>query len=88
MLGVVYVYDLVKDNIYVARAMVGVRAAVVPIIFSALMKLFKSGMKDIFCYIVAACALALCLFSGISNVLIVVMGAAAGLIWRQGRNKA
>lgn len=87
MLGVVFLYDLVKDNVYVARAMVGVRAAVVPIIFSALTRLFKSGMKDLFCYLVALGALALCLFTGLNNVLVVLMGAAAGLMYREVRSR-
>ena len=85
MLGVVYVYDLVKDNLYVARAMIGVRAAVVPIIFSAMMKLFKSGIKDLFCALVAVGAFCLCLFTHMSNVLIVLLGAAAGLAWQEVR---
>jgi chromate transporter len=83
MLGVVFLYDLVKDNPYVANAMAGVRAAVVPIIFSALLKLFKAGMKDVFCYLIAAGALCLCLFTNISNVMIVLIGAAAGLIYQE-----
>jgi chromate transporter len=87
MLGVVYIYDLIKDNPYVARAMIGVRAAVVPIIFSALLKLFKSGMKDAFCYIIAAAAFGLCLFTNLNNVLIVLMGAAAGLAYMEGRGR-
>ena len=87
MLGVVFLYDLVKDNIYVARAMIGVRAAVVPIIFSALIKLFKSGMKDLMCYVIALGALALCLFTHVNNVLIVLMGAAAGLIVQEVRSR-
>ena len=85
MLGVVVLYDQVKDNLYVARAMVGVRASVVPVIFSALLKLFKSGMKDAFCYLIAAAAFCLCLFTEMSNVLIVLLGAAAGLLYREGR---
>ena len=57
MLLVVFIYDRVKDNLYVSRAMTGVRAAVVPIIISALLKLLKSGLKDAFCFLVAAAAL-------------------------------
>ena len=87
MIGVTFIYGMVKDNKYVARAMMGVRAAVVPIIISALRKLFKSGMKDVFCYIVALGAMALCLFTGINNVLIVVMGAAAGLMYMEVRSR-
>ncbi len=87
MLGVVFLYDLAKDNMYVARAMMGVRAAVVPIIFSALLKLFKSGMKDAACYVVALVALALCLFTNLNNVLIVLLGAAAGLLIQEVRQR-
>jgi chromate transporter len=87
MILVTFIYNLVKDNIYVARAMMGVRAAVVPIIFSALIKLFKPGMKDLFCYIVALCAMGLCLFSGLNNVLIVLLGAAAGLIYMEVKSR-
>ena len=87
MLGVVFIYDLVKDNPYVERAMFGVRAAVVPIIFSALLKLFKSGMKNLYCYLIAGGALALCLFTGVSNVLIVLMGAAAGLLYQEVKSR-
>lgn len=83
MLCVVFLYDLVKDNTYVARAMMGVRAAVVPIIFSAMLKLFKSGMKDAACYAVAMGAAILCLFVKLNNVLIVLLGAAAGLLIRE-----
>lgn len=87
MLGVVFIYDLIKDNVYVARAMIGVRAAVVPIIFSALLKLFKSGMKNIYCYLVAIGAAVLCLFTKTNNVLIVLMGAAAGLIYQEVKSR-
>ena len=87
MMLVTYVYTLVKDNPFVEKAMMGVRAAVVPIIFSALIKLFKSGMKDLFCYLIALCALSLCLFSGLNNVLIVLIGAAAGLIYMEVKSR-
>ena len=87
MLGVVFIYDLVKDNLYVARAMAGVRAAVVPIILSALIKLFKSGMKDAWCYVIALGALALCLFTNMNNVFIVLIGAAAGLLVQEVRSR-
>ena len=87
MLGVVFIYEMFKENVYVARAMMGVRAAVVPIIFSALLKLFKSGMKDAFCYVIALAALALCLFTKLNNVWIVLLGAAAGLMYQEGRQR-
>ena len=87
MMLVTYLYNLLKDNPYVDKAMVGVRAAVVPIIFSALIKLFKPGLKDLFCYLMALCALVLCLFTQLNNVLIVLIGAAAGLIYMEGKSR-
>ena len=87
MIGVTFIYGMVKDNPYVARAMMGVRAAVVPIIFSALLKLFRSGMKDLFCYLIALVALSLVLFTGLNNVLIVLIGAAAGLIYMEVKSR-
>ena len=87
MLLVVFVYDRVKDNLYVSRAMTGVRAAVVPIIISALLKLLKSGLKDAFCFLVAAAALGLCLFTNMNNALIVLLGAIAGLCWQEVQNR-
>lgn len=83
MIAVTFLYTAVKDNIWVARAMTGVRAAVVPIIISALMKLLKAGLKDFPCYVIAAAALALSFFAGVNNVLIVLLGAAAGLIYME-----
>ena len=83
MIGVAFLYALVKENPYVAMAMAGVRAAVVPIIISALVKLFKAGMRNLFSYLVAAAAFCLSLFTGVNNVLIVLSGAAAGLIYME-----
>lgn len=87
MVAVTFLYGMVKDNVFVARAMIGVRAAVVPIIISALVKLFKAGMKDVFCYVVAICAMFLCLFGVINNVLIVILGALAGIIYMEVRER-
>ncbi len=88
MIAVTFLYGLIKDNRFVEYAMIGVRAAVVPIIISALLKLVRSGLKDVFCYLIALGALALCLFTGISNVLIVVLGAAAGLVYMEVKERA
>jgi chromate transporter len=80
MYGVTFVYGLVCNNLYIARAMMGVRAAVVPIILCALLNLTKSALKDRICWLIAIVAGSLSLFTGLSNVLIVVIGAAAGLL--------
>ena len=80
MMGVVFAYNMFRDNLYVARAMMGVRAAVVPIILCALSKMFKSAMKDWVCYAIALGSLVLSLFTGVSNVLIVILGGLIGLM--------
>lgn len=80
MYAVTFLYSLLHDNVYIARAMMGVRAAVVPIILCAMLKLTKSALKDWFCWIIALAAAALALFTGLSNLFIVGLGAAAGLI--------
>lgn len=79
MMGVVYCYELMRENLYVSYAMMGVRAAVVPIIICALGKMFHTAMKDWLCYLIAICALMLGFFTGMSNVLIVLLGAVAGI---------
>jgi chromate transporter len=88
MIAVTFIYGMVKDNVYVARAMMGVRAAVVPIIVSALVKLFKAGMKDAFCYGIAAMALLLSLFTPINNVFIVLAGALMGILYTEVKHRA
>ena len=58
-----------------------------PKLLSALLKLLKSGLKDVFCYLVAICAFCLCQFTTLNNVLIVLLGAAAGLIYQEVRSR-
>ncbi|MBR1584094.1 MAG: chromate transporter [Clostridia bacterium] len=85
MIGITLVYALIKDHPLAARAMMGVRAAVVPIIISAMTKLFRAGMKDAFCCLLAAGGMALCLFTKINNVWIVLLGAGLGLMYMEVR---
>lgn len=85
MILVTALYSLFSSNVYVAYAMRGVRAAVAPIILNALLGLTRSGLKDILCYVIAAAAFALCVFTGVSNVVIILLCATVGLIiqWRK-----
>ena len=88
MLLVTTAYAAFRDHPLVSRAMAGVRAAVVPIIVSALLKLLKAGIRDLPGILIAAAAFALCLSGRISNVLIVLIGAAAGLLIREVKTRA
>lgn len=82
MLAVVtFFYTAFRDNEYVARALVGVRAAVVPIIAMAALKLRKGAFKDgVPSYVLMLGALALGLFTKISIIYIILGAAAAGII--------
>ncbi len=76
-------YKAFRDNVYVARALVGVRAVVAPIILSAVWKLQKTGTKLKFpmylALLAAACVLSL--IFDVSSVLVVLMGVAVGVIY-------
>ena len=72
-------YNNFKDNTYVARALVGVRASVVPIIGSACLKLRHGAYSDSIGYLFTAAALILALFFNVNNILIVLSGAIAAL---------
>ena len=73
-------YTAFRDNVYVARALVGVRAAVPPIIAGAALRLRKGAFAGgAFSYIVCAAALAVTLFTGISIVWAVIGSAILGI---------
>ena len=80
-------YTAFKDNVYVARAMVGVRAAVVPIIGQAAMKLWKGAFKDMWGYGIALIALLLCLLTPVNNLIVIFGAAGAGLLLMEVKNR-
>ena len=65
---VTWCYTQVKDNLYVSRAMTGVRAAVAPVVASAALKLRKAALTDRAGYVFLFLAFALYLFGGLSMV--------------------
>lgn len=75
-----FFYSNIKDNIYVARALVGIRASIVPIIGSAAMRLCKTALRDTTTYLICAAAFCLFLFTSINNIFIVLFGGLCGLI--------
>ncbi|MBQ6550461.1 MAG: chromate transporter [Lachnospiraceae bacterium] len=77
---VTYLYTWFRDNVYVARALRGVRAAVVPIIFSATLKLYPAALHDWFTYVILGAGVALLLFTDINAILIIVGAAVIGLL--------
>lgn len=83
--AVTWFYTLVKDNPYVARAMTGVRAAVVPIMLSAATSLRKAALAERSSWLFLLLAFCLYLFFNVSCVLIVLISGLLGFLlctWR------
>lgn len=76
---VTFFYSSIRDNLMAARALNGVRCAVIPIILGAAWRLKDKSLVSRAGCVLAACALAVCTFTGVSLVLVVAFGAAAGL---------
>ena len=72
-------YAAFRDNQWIAAAMTGIRAAVVPIILSAAVGMAKSAFKFPPCFIVMLVTLALYLFLDMNCVYLVLIGAASGI---------
>lgn len=67
-------YGLLKDNVWMASILQGIRSAVVPIIGVATISLGKSGLKNKMCWIICVVSALLCYFTDINNIVIVLMG--------------
>ena len=75
-----YCYVLFKENIWVAKMLGGVRAAVVPIILSAAIKLCKGAFPEKICYALCIGGCVLNLVFGVNCVLVILLGVATGLL--------
>ena len=78
-------YAQFRSNVYVVRAMTGVRAAVVPIMLHAGYKLRKSSLQDNYNKLIMLVVLALCLFTNLNKIMIIIAGALIGLVIREVR---
>ncbi len=77
---VTYFYSALKDNVLVARALDGVRCAVIPIILAAAVRLKDKSLVDKPGYVLAGIAVLVCTFTGVNKALVVIGGAAFGLL--------
>ena len=71
-------YQVVKTNIWVMAAMMGVRCAVVPIIAVAAWKMVNGAFKYPPCYAVTVLVAVLYLFLNVNCVYLVIIGGIAG----------
>ena len=85
--AVTWFYTQVRDNPYVSRAMVGVRATVVPIITSAALGLRKAALTDRFGYVILLLGFVLYLFFGMNCITIVLLGGLLGFLWSTCRER-
>ena len=73
-------YTAFQNNLWVAAAMRGIRAAIVPIMISAVLGMVGSAFRYPPCYAVMLLVIALYLFFNVNCVYLVVIGAVCGLL--------
>ena len=76
--AVTYCYDLLRDNLWVAAAMDGVRASVVPILIAATVGMVKSAYRYAPCLLVTLLTFSLYLFWNVNCVWLVLIGVVCG----------
>ena len=81
--AVTFFYSSLRDNIYVAKVLNGVRSVVVPIIVSACLKLKKTAVKGRTAYVILAISFVVCAVTGLNKLILVLAALVAGLlIWK------
>lgn len=83
--AVAYGYDSLKSNYWCHCALEGIRTAVVPIIGSAALSLGKEVFRTTKGRVVCGAAFLFCLFTDISNVVMVLIGIVAALLIPDGQ---
>lgn len=81
ILGIATILVTVKDNLYVQKAFVGIRAGVTVMIALAAYKLGKSVLINKFAYILAIGALIFVLFFDIHPIVVIIVGAILGPVY-------
>ena len=69
-----------QENLWVAAAMKGIRAAVVPIMISAVVGMVGSAFKYPPCFAVMLLVIALYLLFNVNFVYLVILGAVCGIV--------
>ena len=76
------IIDAVSDNTYVQHAFAGISVAVCALLVQAVLKLTKSGVKDIFTGIVAVVSFVLSVVFGLSPIIIVILAGIASCVFK------
>lgn len=69
--GVTTIYASFRDNPYVARTLVGIRASVIPIIGGAALKMTKTALVDKITWGIMAAACLFCIFTDLHAIFMV-----------------
>lgn len=77
---ITYFYAVFQQNSYIISAMFGVRAAVVPIIICAVMRMMKGAFRCAPCYVVAALTFVLYYFFNVNSSILVLIGIGSGIL--------
>ncbi|MGF6906428.1 chromate transporter [Fusobacterium sp. PH5-44] len=86
---VTYFYTSLRDNIYVDKVLNGIRSAVVPIIISAALKLKAKSLVSKMGYLLMVISFALCTFTKINKIFIVLSGIIIGFVcWKVKKKNA
>ena len=81
---VTYFYASIRDNVYAAKILNGIRSVVIPIMISGCIKLWKSAMKGKKAIVIFLISLLICTFTSFNKLILVCIALLAGLIlWRK-----
>ena len=82
------VLTAIYDMPIVKHAFAGIGVAVCAVLIQAVLKLGKSGLKDVFTWIVGIAAFLLSLFFDVSTILVIIVSAVVAIVYRKlKRNK-
>ncbi len=82
-----FFYVQFRDNLWVAKALTGIRAVVPPIILSAVLRLNKGAFPEKVCFLLCGLGCVLSLVWKVNCVFLVLFGAAAGLLLKRGKGR-
>jgi len=85
ILAIAILFDTVSGNVYVSKALTGVKAGVAGVIAVTVVRLGKSVIKDWFALILVVLAFVLTTWFDVSIVIIIAVGALAGYLYYQVR---
>lgn len=83
ILAIAILFDTVSGNVYVSKALTGIKAGVAGVIAVTVVRLGKSVIKDWFALILAVLAFAVTTWLDVSIVFIIAAGALAGYLYYQ-----